>query len=53
MKENTKQQNNKILIFLYSIKMSQRTLKFDDGEANKKKFHASQQAIALDLLNIN
>ena len=32
IKENTKQQKNKILIFLYSIKMSEKTLKIVDFE---------------------
>ena len=32
IKENTKQQKNKILFFLYSIKMSEKTLKIADFE---------------------
>ena len=32
IKENTKQQKNKILFFLYSIKMSEKTLKIVDFE---------------------
>ena len=39
--------------FLYSIKMSQKTLKFDIVEVNKKEFHASKQPIALNLKNVN
>ena len=33
--------------------MSKQTLKFGDIEVNKRKFYASKQAIALNLLNIN
>ena len=40
-------------IFFYSIKMSEQTLKFGDIVVNKKEFHASKQAIALNLVNTN
>ena len=30
--------------------MSEKTLKFGDSVVNKKEFHASKQAIALDLV---
>ena len=33
--------------------MSEQTLKFGDTVVNKKKFHASKQAIALNLANTN
>ena len=33
--------------------MSDKTLKFGDAEVNKKEFHVSKEAIALDLVNIN
>ena len=33
--------------------MSEQTLKFGDTVVNKKEFHASKQAIALDLVNTN
>ena len=33
--------------------MSGKTLKFDNIEGNKKEFHASKQAIHLNLININ
>ena len=33
--------------------MSEKTLKFDNIEVNKKKFHASKQAIDLNLVDIN
>ena len=46
-------QKNKILIFLCSIKMTEKTLQFDDVEVNKKKFHDSKQPIALNLVDIN
>ena len=35
-------------IYFYSIKMSEQTLKFNDIVVNKKVFHASKQAIALN-----
>ena len=37
----------------YSIKMSEQTLKFGDIVVNEKEFHASKQAIALNLVNTN
>ena len=37
-------------VYFYSIKMSEQTLKFDHIVVNKKDFHASKQAIALDLV---
>ena len=39
--------------FLYSIKMSKKTLKFDNTEVYKKDFHASRQPVALNLVNVN
>ena len=39
--------------FLFSIKMSIKTLKFDEGEVNKKKFHVSKQPTPLNLANVN
>ena len=53
IKKNIKHHKNKILTFLYSIKMSAETLRFVDVEVNKKGFHASKQPIALDLVDIN
>ena len=44
---------NKILIFLYSIKLSEKTLKFDNVEVNQKEFHVSKRPIALNLVNLN
>ena len=40
-------------ICFYSIKIGKQTLKFDDIVVNKKEFHASKQAIALNLVNTN
>ena len=44
---------NEILIFFYSIKMSGKTLKFDNIEINKNKFYASKQSNNLDLVDTN
>ena len=41
----------KAKIFLYNIKMSEKTLKFDNVEVNKKEFDASKQAIDLNLVD--
>ena len=38
---------------MYSIKMSDKTFKFDNNEVNKKEFHASKQPITLNLVNVN
>ena len=38
---------------MYIIKMSRKTLKFDNIEDNKKEFHASKQAVDLNLVDIN
>ena len=38
---------------MHSIKMSGKTLKFDNNEVNKKEFHALKQGIDLNLVNIN
>ena len=35
------------------IKMSEKTLKFDNTEINKKEFHKSKQPIGLDLVNVD
>ena len=48
-----KKNNNKMLICFYSIKMSEETLKFGNVVINKKEFHASKQAIALNLVDTN
>ena len=41
------------VICFYSIKLREQTLKFGDIVVNKKEFHASKQAIALNLVNSN
>ena len=38
---------------LYSKKMSEKTLKFDNIEINKKEFHKSMQSIDLNLINVD
>ena len=40
-------------IVLLSIKMSEKTLKFDNIRVNKKEFHKSKQPIDLDLINVD
>ena len=44
---------NKWVLFLLSIRMSEKTLKFDNIRVNKKEFHKSKQPIKLDFVNIN
>ena len=46
-------QKNKIIICFYSKKMSEQMLKFGNIVVNKKEFHASKQAITLNLVNTN
>ena len=36
-----------------SIRMSEKTLKFDNSRVNKNKFHKSKQPINLDLINVD
>ena len=54
MKEKTSQKSIKYLYinFLYSIKLSGKTLKLDNIEVDKKEFHTSKQAIDLNLVGI-
>ena len=40
-------------MFLLSIRMSQKTLKFDNIRVNKREFHKSKQPINLDLQNVD
>ena len=42
-----------LYIYIYSIKMSEKTLKFGDVEVNKKEFHASIKCIPLNLVDTN
>ena len=44
---------NKWALFLLSIRMSEKTLKFDTIRVNKKEFHKSKQPISLDLVNVD
>ena len=44
---------NKWALFSLSIKMSEKTLKFDNIRLNEKEFHKSKQSISLDLVNID
>ena len=44
---------NKIVLFLLSIKMIEKTLKIDNIIVNKKEFHKSKQPIHLDLRNVD
>ena len=46
-------QKNKKIICFSSIKMSEQTLKFGDIVVNKREFHASKQAIVLNLVDTN
>ena len=44
---------NKWVLFLLSIIMSEKALKFDKIRVNKKEFHRSKQPIDLDLVNVD
>ena len=44
---------NKWVLFLLNIRMSEKTLKFDNIRVNKKEFHKSKQPIDLDLINVD
>ena len=51
---NTKKKRYKrniFLFFLIIIRMSEKTLKFDNIRVNKKEFHKSKQSI--DLMSVN
>ena len=50
MKENAA---NLLQMYFYSIKISEQKLKFGDIVVNKREFHASKQAIALNLVHTN
>ena len=41
------------MIFLGIVRMSEKTLKFDNIRVNKKEFHKSKQSINLDLVNVD
>ena len=42
-----------MLFFLLSIKVSEKTLKFDNVRVNKNEFHKSKQPINLDLKKVD
>ena len=44
---------NKLVLFLLSIRRSEQTVKFDNARVNKKEFHKSKQPIDLDLVNVD
>ena len=43
---------NKWVLFLLSVRISEMTLKFDKIRLNKKEFHKSKQPVNLDLVNV-
>ena len=44
---------NKLVLFLLSIRMNWKTLKFDNNKFNKKEFNKSKQPINLELGNVD
>ena len=44
---------NKLALLLVNIRMSEKTLKFNDIRVNKKEVHKSKQPINLDLVNVD
>ena len=44
---------NKSVLFLLSIRMSEKTLKVDNNRLNKKEFHKSKQPINFGLVNVD
>ena len=46
-------QNKWVLFFLDIVRMSEKTLKFDNIRVNKKDFRKSKELIDLDLVNID
>ena len=44
---------NKLVLFLLSIKMNEKTRIFDNIRVNKKGFHKSKEPIGLDLVNVD
>ena len=53
IKKATKQQGKAILVFLYAIKMSEKTLIFDEVEINRNRSHGSKQPIDLNLVHVH
>ena len=50
--EKTALENKQVLLLL-TIRMSEKTLKLDNIRVNKKELHKSKQPISLDLVNID
>ena len=46
-------QNKWVLFFLGIIRMSEKTLKFDNIRVNKKEFHKSKQSIDLESVKVD
>ena len=44
---------NKWALFLLSLRMREKTLRFENIRVNKKEFHKSKQPIDLDLINVD
>ena len=44
---------NKLVLFMLSIKMNEKTRIFDNIRVNKKGFHKSKEPIGLDLVNVD
>ena len=44
---------NKWVLFLLSIRISEKTPKFDNIRVNEKEFHKSKQLIDLGLINVD
>ena len=51
IKKATKQQGKAILVFLYTIKMSEKA--FDEVEIIRNRSHGSKQPIDLNLVNVH
>ena len=43
----------KLILFFLSIRIIEKTLKFDNIRVNENEFHKSKQPINLDLVNVN
>ena len=43
----------KLILFFLSVRISEKTLKFDNIRVNENEFHKSKQPINLDLVNVN
>ena len=43
----------KLILFFLSVRISEKTLKFDNIRVNENEFHKSKEPINLDLVNVN